>query len=77
MAAVTVYDPGNVVQVIAGNPPADQSAQVAQLTADLANANGTISTLNAAIAAAKIAAQKDKDADAQSVAGQGVLDALP
>lgn len=77
MAAVTVYDPGNVVQVIAGNPPADQSAQVAQLTADLATANGTISTLNAAIAAAKIAAQKDKDADAQSVAGQGVLDALP
>lgn len=84
-AQVTIFkDPNITVQVFDGNPPADQSAQVAQLTADLAartterdTANQTIATLTAAIALARTRAQADKDADAASVAGQGVLDALP
>lgn len=76
MASVTVYDPGNVVQVIAGNPPADQSAQVAQLTADLATRTQERDALQTKIDAARIAAQADKDADAANQAGQNVLNAL-
>jgi hypothetical protein len=55
--------------VIDGEPPADQSALVTQLQADIA-------ALQAKIDAALVAAQAEKDADAASVAGQGVLDAL-
>lgn len=51
--------------------------QIITLQSQLTTANGTIATLNAAIAKAKAAAQADKDADAASVAGQGVLDVLP
>ncbi len=83
MATVTIYDPSNQVQVINGNPPVDQSALVAQLQSDLAEANESLATANAdkaalqtKIDAAKAAAQADKDADNANVAGQGVLDAL-
>jgi uncharacterized membrane protein len=70
-ADVTIYrDPAQVnVIVVNGVPPTDQSAQVATLTAALA-------TANAKIAAARTAAQADKDADDAREAGQGVLDAL-
>jgi hypothetical protein len=37
MADITLYKPANItVDVKDGNPPVDQSAQVAQLTTDLA-----------------------------------------
>jgi hypothetical protein len=52
------------------------TSQVNSLTSASAAKDQTISTLNAKIAAAKIQAQADKDADNASVAGQGVLDAL-
>ena len=47
------------------------------LTATVNSKNSEIQTLNSQIAAAKIAAQADKDKDASHIAGQGVLDALP
>ncbi len=50
MADVTIYKPAGVtVNVIDGVPPADQSAQVAQLTADLAAANSKIAAMQKAI----------------------------
>lgn len=77
MADVTIYKPATVtVQVIDGDPPVDQSQQVADLTAQLAAANATITTLQGKIAAAVAAAQAAKDADAAVVDGQSVLDAL-
>lgn len=50
--------------------------QVAALTAANAQLALDKQALEAKIAAAKLAAQADKDADAANVAGQGVLDAL-
>lgn len=55
--------------VVDGNPPADQAAQVAALTQQVAD-------LTAKIAAARAAAQADKDADDSREAGAGVLAAL-
>ncbi len=50
MADVTIYKPAGVtVNVIDGVPPADQSAQVAQLTADLNAANTKIAAMQKAI----------------------------
>ena len=63
MATITIYkDPADIVNVIDGVPPADQSAEIA--------------ALQAKITAARIAAQAAKDADATTVDGQAVLDAL-
>lgn len=70
MADITIYKPASLtVQVIEGEPPADQSALIAQLQADNA-------ALTAKIDAARAAAQAAKDADAATVDGQAVLDAL-
>ena len=84
MADVTIYKPSDLtVEVLDGPAPADQSAQVAQLTADLAtrtserdDALAQVAALNAKIDAAKAAAQAAKDADAATIDGQAVLDAL-
>ena len=70
MADITIYKPAALMlNVIDGDSPADQSALVAQLQADNA-------TLTAKIDAARAAAQAAKDADAATVDGQAVLDAL-
>lgn len=70
MADITIYKPpGVTVDVIDGAPPADQSAEIAALTA--ANA-----ALQSKIDAARAAAQAAKDADAATIDGQAVLDAL-
>lgn len=70
MADITIYKPAALtIDVIEGDPPADQSALIAQLQADNA-------TLQGKIDAARTAAQAAKDADAASVDGQAVLDAL-
>jgi hypothetical protein len=79
MADVTIFrDPTAVnVVVIDGVPPVDQTATVQALTTQLATANSTITQLNAAIAAARTAAQAIVARDAAIVEGQAVLDALP
>lgn len=70
MADITIYKPaGLTLNVIEGEPPADQSVLIAQLQADNA-------TLQAKIDAARVAAQAAKDRDAANVEGQAVLDAL-
>jgi hypothetical protein len=70
MADITIYKPSTLtVQVLEGDPPADQSVLIAQLQADNA-------TLQAKIDAARVAAQAAKDRDAANVEGQAVLDAL-
>ena len=70
MAQVTItHDAGITVEVVAGPLPVDQSAQVAALSEQVA-------ALQAKIAAARAAAQIAKDADAASVDGQNILDAL-
>lgn len=70
MADITIYkDPSLTVEVIDGPPPADQSAQIAALQAE-------IDTLSAKILAGRAAAQAAKDADAATIDGQAVLDAL-
>ena len=70
MADITIYkDPSVTVEVIDGVPPADQSAEIAALQAQLDAAT-------AKITAARAAAQAAKDADAVTVDGQAVLDAL-
>lgn len=77
MADITIYKPvGLEVVVIDGQPPVDQSALVAQLQNDLAAMTVARDALAAKIAAAVAAAQAEKDADAATVAGQAVLDAL-
>lgn len=77
MADVTIYKPAGVnVVVIDGDPPADQSALVAQLISERDAALAQRDALQAKIDAAIVAAQADKDDDAANVAGQGVLDAL-
>ena len=70
MADITIYKPAALtIDVIEGEPPADQSALIAQLQADNA-------ALTAKIDAARAAAQAAKDRDAANVDGQAVLDAL-
>lgn len=77
MADITIYKPAaETVVVIDGDPPTDQSAIIAQLTAERDAAIAERDALQAKINAAVTAAQADKDADAANVAGQGVLDAL-
>jgi multidrug resistance efflux pump len=74
---ITIFKPADVqVTVIDGDPPVDQSAQVAALQADLAAANAANATLQSRIDAARAAAQAAKDRDAANVEGQDVLDAL-
>lgn len=54
MATVTIFDPGSVVQVIVGNPPVDQTAEVATLTAQVASltaANNALTTQVATLTA--------------------------
>ena len=70
MADITIYkDPSVTVEVLDGLPPPDQTAAIAALQAQ-------VNALTAKIVAARTAAQADKTADAATVAGQGVLDAL-
>lgn len=70
MTTITIYkDPADTVNVIDGVPPSDQSAEIAALQVQL-------DTANAKITAARNAAQVAKDADATTVDGQAVLDAL-
>ncbi len=70
MADITIYKPaGMTVDIKEGDPPVDQSAQVAALTQQVAD-------LTAKIDAARTAAQAAKDADAARVECQAVLDAL-
>lgn len=70
MADITIYKDASVtVEVIDGVPPADQSAAIAALQAQ-------VDALTAKIVAARAAAQASKDADALTVEGQAVLDAL-
>lgn len=70
MADITIYkDAAVTVEVIDGVPPADQSAAIAALQAQLDAAT-------AKITAARAAAQAAKDADAATTDGQAVLDAL-
>ena len=75
MADIVIYT-DLTVDVIAGAPPGDQSALVAQLTADLATMTTERDALAGKIAVAVAAAQSAKDADAATVEGQAVLDAL-
>lgn len=65
------YDPAteSAPIIIAGNPPADQSAEVTALQQQVA-------ALEAKITAARVGAQAAKDADAATVDGQAVLNAL-
>jgi hypothetical protein len=61
MAQVTIFKPADItVQVIDGNPPADQSAEVAALQAQVTSLTAERDTLAAANAAlqAKIDAAK-------------------
>ena len=70
MADITIYKDASVtVEVLDGVPPADQSAAIAALQAQ-------VDALTAKIVAARAAAQASKDADALTVEGQAVLDAL-
>lgn len=70
MAQVTVYaDEGVSVDVQAGGPPVDQSAQVARLQADVAKLQGKLDAL-------AVNAQARKDADAAKVDGQDDLDII-
>lgn len=62
--------------VIDGDPPSDQSAEVAALQAQVNTLQAQVSTLEAKIAAARAAAQAAKDADEATVDGQAVLNAL-
>jgi hypothetical protein len=56
MADVTIYKPAAVtVSVVDGNPPADQSAEVAALTAQVATLTAANAALQAKIDAAKAA----------------------
>ncbi len=74
---VVIYVPEGVeCEVKEGSPPVDQSAEVAALTQQVADLTTANAALQSKIDAAKAAAEADKAADAASVAGQGVLDAL-
>lgn len=56
MADITIFKPASVtIEVIDGPPPVDQSAQVAQLTGDLAVMTAQRDALVAKIAAAQAA----------------------
>ena len=81
--SITLTDAQVQSVVSQDNTVASLQAQVTQLTADKAQlqssldtANATVTALQGKIAAAKTAAQADKDADDAREAGQGVLDAL-
>ncbi len=62
-------------QIIDGDPPVDQSAQVAQLTQALAEATATIAQFKAFRDGVVARANARKSADAASVDGQDDLDA--
>ncbi len=70
MADITIYkDAAVTVEVIDGLPPADQSAEIAALQAQ-------VNDLTAKIIAARAAAQSAVDRDAATEEGRAVLDAL-
>lgn len=70
MASITIYKPTDMtVDVKEGDPPVDQSAEIAALRAEN-------DALQAKIDAARIAAQAAKERDNSTVEGQAVLDAL-
>ncbi len=56
MADVTIYKPAGVtVNVIDGDPPVDQSAEVAALTTQVATLTAEVATLQGKITAAQAA----------------------
>jgi hypothetical protein len=77
VADVTLYRDPALVNIVLkdGDPPADQTAQVAQLTTDLAAANVKIDAYKAFALGVSTRAQARKDADAAKVDGQDDLDA--
>lgn len=80
-AIAKTLDALNELYAVKGAPSVAQQLQDAQANIDAANtakttAENALTAANAKIAAAKAAAQADKDNDAARVAGQGVLDAL-
>lgn len=52
---VTVYDGGLIVTVVAGDPPVDQSAEVASLTAQVATLTAELAAANTKITNAQAA----------------------
>lgn len=69
MADLTIYKPAGVtIQVIDGDPPVDQSALVAQLTADLATRTSERDALQVQLTAANamVTALQGKIATAQA-----------
>jgi hypothetical protein len=54
MADITIYKPvGTTVNVVDGDPPSDQTLQVAVLTAKVASLTAQVQSLQAKIAAAQ------------------------
>jgi hypothetical protein len=84
MTIIHVYHPvGSVVNAVEGDPPVDQSSlvaslqsQVTALTTERDAALSANTALQAKITAARAAAEATKAADAATVDGQSVLDAL-
>lgn len=77
MPNLTVFhDPEINVAVIPGDPPVDQSALVASLTAQVATLTSERDAALAKVAIARADAQARKDADAAKTEGQDLLDAL-
>ncbi len=63
MADVTLYkDPAVTVVVVDGDPPVDQTAEVAALTAQVDALTAEVATLNGKLSAGRVAAQATVDA---------------
>jgi hypothetical protein len=76
MSNVYMYVPvGTVVIPHEGEPPVDQSAEVARLTQELADANDVITEFKAFRDVVVADAQARADADAAKTEGQNLLDA--
>lgn len=78
VAQVKVYviDPAVQVEVIAGSPPVDQSAEVASLTQQVADLQAAKATLQGKLDQLKAKAQARKDADEATIDGQDELDII-
>lgn len=77
MAQVTVYaDAGIAVDVVAGSPPVDQTAEVAALTQQVADLTASNTSKQAKLDQLAALAQARKDADAAKVEGQDELDII-
>jgi hypothetical protein len=74
---ITIFKPADVqVTVIDGDPPVDQTNEVASLAAQIVALTNERDAALAKIAAARAAAEAAKAADAATADGQSVLDAL-